>query len=731
MIAGRCAFILLLGVLLSGCALKKSIQQRVAISEQCRVVTSALPISWDTSAPLASIYLGNLGSCNITRSETSLSMCSLEQIGSRLGLLQLISPRGSDIEKAIQPELVSLRGAVSDLRDKLDALADSVKQIDATYQKDLKNIHGNYKEVTDKLTRIDENIKVIPAQLLSVRYSLEKLRQEIQKLEAATYSQARLELAAWDANLRMQLAQFERFLAGDIQLVLRAGLRNQTLTHVGRRSLELLHGALKPANVVLNKLDDKAYGAVSLGYLAFSPNIQDAVNNAADNLESIYVIRKNGKSNEKKDRRADLEPFLTEVRRAACENLVQGDQFTMLSELADTMLITRITDYLGDSTAPRQHDSGSPPISAAHTDDDMAANRHAVIPSTERSGRGSSTEEAMLPEKSALAHQAGTDTEGKREPVISPLSVYMANEWMARQQLLVKKMSADSANPSVSNDKKTRLPDIVQIDEASVRQIADAATATVIDDIARIQPALLSGQAPESSLLASHINVATSAAAVSNASVALEVNFKVSNTNTFNPTNYIAPVINVPGAVIFDRPDDLCKYIGIAAYGANCSGSGDVHYIAFTDTAFRSDSCDPSDLQPVLGAVGRTLATYRAKYGVQYYAVVQGFASLPPARMAKCRVPQASSKIACEYANQRRNTVRVQGCDSSRAERNRMLSAARATAAAAVLERTAQGAVTVTEVVARGTDTVPVAPNERPASLDQTVLIQLISHSGR
>lgn len=703
MFSPRFALAILLCGLPSGCTtLKDSIQQRISVSEQCRIATAAVPDRWGVAAPLASIHLGNLGTCSVSGYETLLPMCSLEQIGGKYGLLPAAKDPGATqqaVEALLNPELDKFRSALDKLRDELKTLSLLLTGLDKQYRQALSGLKNKqYDARTAARAKLQQDMQAITLQLASVRYAQELLRERMEKLSVKLKGQASIELAAWDANLRIHLAQFEQLLAGDLEIIFRSGVRDQVMTHVARRSLDMLHSALKPADVVLNKLDEKAYGAVSIGYLAFGPNIQRSVNSAFGDLKEAY-----GKRFDKTLTEEELLPFLREVRRAACDNLVQGDRFTMLTELVDTMLIMQIN----------KHD----PILAKKTDEAKSlegARTVSFVMITDPATAGS-VASASLPDSSA-----------DNDRVTGPLNVYKANEWAARQQLLVQKIAAKMENAPAAAEGKRPFPDIAAVDEAAVTELAEAATAIVVDDAARVQPSMLHGGSANA-MLQNQITVSTASVAVSHASVNLKLNLSVSNINTFNPSNHNAPVFNLPpqpAPVPADKPLSLCDALTIAAHGAECSDEPGGPVITFKARTFHSDSCNPADLEPTLSAVGRTLAAYRARYGAQMDAVVHGFASLRPAKLAKCPVAQKAPARNCLYSNRLHATFDIEYCPEAK-DHNVTLSAARASRAAAVLERTAQGAVTVTSVVAHGAETAQ--PGMRPAAAEQTVIIQLVA----
>ena len=821
----------------AGCnSISRSIDQRVTVSEECRDTLATPPLHAGEHYRIASMFVGDVGRCDIVYDETLLPMCTLAQIRTRQGISppldsSLLSSRFVDLEQAMdavrtllpgpakldmntnsgdavgslygsfyglsnaihkQPErttiakfLVALRDAednvsktplapvppdlqpklqmlrlaidnfaqalepmlgepelrpsldkfdrtVSDLRTKMENLAANVHTLDDHYKNVLattRDVDGrkasDYAARTAAMREANNEAYKLKRFVADVREAHRRTGLAAQDLSVKLSQQASVELAAWNNNLRIQLAQLEQLLSGDFNLVFNAGVRDEVLTHVARRSLELLHGALKPADAVINRLDDKAYGAVSVGYLALGPDIQDAVNGAYKKLEETYADRQIlGKDPTK--RSLPTKTFLWELKRAACDNLTQGTQFSMLSELVDTMLIVKI--------GPNDP-SVTPPLLPPKQD--IEPNNAAVLPSSPRVTQSPLMKTAFVMRRAvALDDDTSQSRQDKPPENATPLSVYAVNQWMARQQLLTQKISAALANPSGNaNPKPVQLMDIETVDEGLVKQIADAATAKAIDDAARLDPSMLDASpisvAPQ---IQNSVNVVNAANAVSYASAVLNMNLTVSNVNTFSPTNYnnIAPVITIPMPATRDlAAGSPCASIDFGAVGIRCTDDGGNVVLGFSGQHFRSDSCMPDDLEPALTAMGNMLKAYRARSGVEYQATIQGYASLPPARLARCDRPSDLAAAPCVYVNGSHEQVPVVGCPAKGTDRNGVLSAQRARVAASALERAAEGAVVVGALQALGSETAGKREAGAPASIDQTVVIRLAPHGKR
>ena len=835
MSCGRFWVGLVAAAMTAGCAsIGKSIQDRVTVSEECRDTLASVPAGFGEHTNIASIFIGNVGRCDVTHDESLLAMCSLAQIRTKLGiappldantvaagsagvlreanaLLRNLDTRQrpaphaqldqatAALREAVaalsaaeaHPDRPSLRAridafngairnvdaalpatpdeldtrsllgslgtslaalevalipvigaadvqasadafdaAVSDLRKAMERLVGQVRALDDRYrdvlaalERDTQALRTRSNAVprTEALQRIGATDADLRAALSDVRREHEALRRAAERLSASLPQQAGIELAAWDANLRIQLGQLEQILSGDINLVFNAGVKDEVLTHVARRSLELLHGALKPADAVINRLDDKAHGAVSVGYLALWPNLQSGVNTAFENVKAVYQKRQ-GADGTSAGRSAATDAFLWELKRAACDNLTQGTRFSMLSELVDTMLIMRVGPTPPPAAPPRREET---PVDASWPP--LRKTRFLLPDAAARSV-------ALRVQPTAQADAAAGAPANSPAAAITPLSVYAVNEWMARQQLLTQKIAETMASPATARDGKPNpFQNIESVDEGLVKQIADAATAQAIDDAARIDPSMLrAAPGAVGSRIANSVNVVTAATAVSQASAVLKVNLSVSNVNTFSPNNYNynAPTIIVPPAPANGAAASPCAAIDFGAVGATCIDSGGSAVLEFSTRHFDSDSCIPENLEPTLSAIGALLKGYRTRAGASYWATVQGYASLPAARMARCERKAAERANDCKYVNALRTPLGIDDCEGRPSDRNVALSAARARLAAATLERTAEGAVVVERVQARGTATAGSRGAGAPAALDQTVVIRLTPRAG-
>jgi hypothetical protein len=753
------ALLLILTSLLAGCSnLKKSVEQRVAISEQCKLATSLTPIGFQRPGPLASIQLGNIGYCNLSK-ENLLPMCSLDQIVTKYEIvsnekLQGRSEGSKDEARTVtQTKLQDFEIAVGELRQALRAFAAEINRLkldDRFVEVAATVVPGAYDQRTAMLEKWMDQAVAFKDHIRDVRMAQKKLRERMQALGPALDEQAKAELAAWDANLRFQLSRLEQVLAGDYTVVIQEGIKDQVLTHVARRTLDLLHGSLKASDVVLRQLDKEAYGAVSIGYLAFGPHIQDAVDKAFKNIVASYrqrqldkamdaqakdaatlgtqapsqaTIGKVGQTSSSTDIEALTKPLLRELRRAACDNLLQGTEFSMLTELVDTMIIRHVEPLDQVFVAPVREASTGISVGAPGA----SILRQAQIQASAMAAASAPAEFVQFSVDDgnilvAAAQPGVTPPTAQPPAAVTPAGVHMTHAWVARQQMLVQAIQAKLGGAG----KRDGFPGIETVDESAVQRLADAATAKAIDDAARLDPAMLgAGPTGVSTQLRNNVNVVTAATAVSQAAAVMKVNLSVSNVNTFNPTNYnnITPVINLTVPPAASIAPSLCAAGDFGRSGALCSNDENGLVISLAKSSFRTDSCATSDLEPALSAIGRRIADYRARYGIEHVATIEGYASLPKARLAGCREVARAPEKFCKFTNHLRHTFTVEACETATSDRNLVLSAARAHRAARVLEVAGQGAVTVGSLVAKGTETAQLRGG--PPAADQTIVIRL------
>ncbi|HEX5341701.1 MAG TPA: hypothetical protein VFX55_04335, partial [Duganella sp.] len=317
--------------------------------------------------------------------------------------------------------------------------------------------------------------------------------------------------------------------------------------------------------------------------------------------------------------------------------------------------------------------------------------------------------------------------------------------WAARQMLLVEKMDArvKASNQQPAKDDKGKplppeiiFPTLEQVDEAAVTRIADAASATVIDDAARSAPELLTSQygaATSTNLsvaIANNISVSAAAYAVSQASATINANFNISNNNTFTPTNTVAPIINVAPypstgqGPMQQAPESFCASSYFSNKEAACMRDGGSYVVTFsTSRYFESEACSSKSIEAELIDLAKAASEFANKNGTRFSAAITGYASPLAATPKNCGYQLAPR---CTYVNQIRSAIKIEGCRPApgKDDGNRMLSAARADFAARTLEQAARGTILVKALSAQGADSAYGAAHEN-LDLDRTVMVRL------
>lgn len=693
----------ILSASLGGCtSLGETIQQRVSIAETCRQVMEApLPEGATPNAYLASIRMGDIESCSSDNSEGILALCAYEQIEKKY--------RGSQLPADAKDNAVLLKAVFEDQFKKLKSELRKLAAVKQQYSyAELMQLPppARLAAMQDAVQQTAQIKASIAKRLDSLRKSLAALRADMAKASSRLSEQEAIELAAWDSNVRAQLEQLEQVLAGNASLIRSETIKDQVVRHVAKRSLDLVHGALKPAQTVIDKLDDKAYGLISVSYLFFQPSLQDAVNDAYDNVRTVYRTRladNRGVKRSAEENKQYVDTFLGEMQRAACENLIEGSKFSMTTELVDTMLINKAKTGKAFGARPPAPDN---------------LRQQGNFPATIYAPAS-----FIMDERASLPAQAAA-------PLHSPLSVYVGTEWAARQQLLIQSISAQ--RKAAGADAAKQFPGIATVDEADLRRLADAATARLIDDASRANPALLDMHITPpylSASLTSNVNIVVAASAVSQANAVLMASLSNSNVNTFNPTN--APVFNLPahpastGSGPTPQPPSLCAEGDFGRADASCMFHGGDYIIVFDrGVGYAGDACESDDALRRLSGVADIVRNYGDRHGVRFETSVAGYASIKPAALTACTAAQQPPKVACTYRNRAREEIAVTGCANPNGDKNLLLSAARAKHAAVTLEQASGGSLLVRGIAAGGAQARDDIYPAYLAAAEQTVVLR-------
>lgn len=712
---------LMVPLCVGGCGnLSNSIQTRVEVAEKCRqALQTPTPESSAIHPDLLTLKLGDVGRCSVQlgQGEQLLSMCSFESIYAKYGwpktkftAVQAARDKVRDSLTAVRAKLKIFSGQIENANNEMK-LAEMELRKSAAPDGARLTPEQRFMALSSLARTMHENVDLVKTELAALREAIIEFRSALTAAYQEMGEQGAIELTAWGSNLEAQVSQIEQLLMGDYRIVLADTLRDRVIHHVAKRSLELLHNSLKPAQAVINRLDDKYYGAASISFLAFEPQLQDAVNRSFAQVRTVYEkrIATAGLSS---NPAVNLPAYLTELRRAACENLSNDGDLPMLSELVDTMLILNI-EKDGQFQPARSEPAKAEP---------------GLLEGLAKRFRSAST---VAPQSQATAESldgywVNASQSGSETRQTTPLNVYTANQWASRQQLLVDALTAQ--RQALRDEARKAAPVPISVDERKVRQLADIATAKSVDDAVRESPALLAampGDAVLTSSLVNNVNVSSAANAVAQASATLNAQLSMQNVNTFSPTNTIAPVFNVNTAPA-PQPDSasLCSESGMAQPGVTCLKDGATYVISFAPPAsYGDDSCTDKAMEDTFTGIGKTVAGYGSRNGVGFLAQVSGYASQPVARLKNCAA-KPSAAAFCSYRNRAWQQVPVAGCREGERDLNRLLSAGRAQHAASTLERAAGSAALVKELVASGAGRPSLFPQYEDAR-ERTVVLRL------
>lgn len=529
--------------------------------------------------------------------------------------------------------------------------------------------------------------------------TLTKLRHELALVANALTADAAAELAAWDANVRAQLAGFERALAGDARTLVTDASRNELLRYAARRSLDMLHRALRPADAALNKADEKVYGAVSLSYVSFGGSIQESVGTLYEDTVEKFTARLRETS---PDAEALTNDFRKALQRAACENISSGTEYTILTELVDTMFAMKATK----SIRADRSESSAATVTGAPL-------RYAAL--------------ATVPFQFASLNYArggggggGTAPDDPFTPISrasTPVQVYVTHEWAARRHILLEQIRA--GGKPVDHEGKRAFPEPVTADETLVTRLAESAAALAIDDQLRASPQML-----VTGTGLGGISLSGAIQSVNQVNAVLSNIVNVSNVNTFAPNNNVAPVVNVyqKGQ---ESVANLCADGRLPAHLASCSSHG-TGYTLRLKAYYDTGSCETGNVQRALSELGGAVRDFALATRQTFHAHISGYTSLRRAGRAPCNAAPDRHGTRCVYFNLAREPVDIGQCTpSAKPDANTLLSARRAGHAARALEAVADGSVLVTSLAAKGAEGARLRDGDDDVDEDRTVVIRL------
>lgn len=687
-------------LLANGCA--NTITQRVSLSETCQTAldqTAAVP-TWEVTETILKARLGETTTCSRDGSKLLMD-CAYEDMNRRLALSKRI--------KGLNDPYTEFQKTVAELRGVLN---EELKSSRAT-MKETSSICNNPKTRRQCAFVIAGNTATLQTKLdlkiAAVYQALIKLSEQMKREGDTLPTDIARELVIWEANVKAQLAGFERALSGDIRVLVVDTGRNELMRYSARRSLDLLHRALRPADAALSKADEKAYGAISFAHVWLGGNMQQAVNDGYDNTLERFKARIAETS---VDKAAAVESFQLALQRAACENVSGETEYTILTELVDTMFAMRVTKKLGPAKVNEDKDKDNSPSVSVQGGSGVTAGQ------TMSGGMEVANGSAEATSGTSKPHSGDADPTVEISPVV--LQTYVLHEWAARQMLLERQLA--STPERVNENDKRILPAVTPVDEGLVSQLAESAAAVSIDDQLRADPGLLAS-GPARGVSGASLTAALQS--VQQVTTVLSTTVNVKNENTFAPSNNVAPVVNVyphdpkPNA-------NLCAEGGLHPGIATCMRDGN-GYLLRLKTFYDSGTCDNAAVQESMAGLGASVRRHAVTTGQTYYAHVSGYASQRPTDRLQCGIAQKRAEDRCAYWNLAREKVQIGNCSATARVRdvNGLLSAGRATHAAQALEEAADGGLLIKSLAAHGTDGARVHAGNDDVDADRSVVIRL------
>jgi hypothetical protein len=701
-----------LTIVLAGCGtLSDTIQQRIVIAEQCRqVLDGTYRSQWEIPDKLLARRLGSINSCSPLGSSFDktdsefVALCAFDEIDRTHRLCKPEEGRSqvSDARWKLKWALDNLRKSVSEADTLIWDAVDHCKRMRKTAHCIVAE-----EQLPVRLTAFRDHIL---EDLAAVRKQLTELRLAIGAIAPSVSQAAIHDIAAWEANFKAQLAKFEQAAAGDVQVLVKDSVRNHALRYSARRSLDLLHKALRPIDGALNRADDKAYGAISAGNFFFGNSIQTAVSESFSAMKESYRTRLGNKE-------CLIVDFLVEMGRAACEDIEKKTEFSMLTELVDTMFISNINGAIKKSPRP----STDMPKS-----DDKVADSSGAAPTDKNPVALDALIGASSPPTNADAMDEDVNTSPPTTANTIPADIYMVHEWAARQLLL--KRLIQERNKAVGGSMNGEMFVAEAVDEAAVERLAESAAAEVIDDALRASPTpgvIAAASTPQSS-----ISLSAAMQSVVQVSAVLAPTIFVSSVNNVSPS--FAPVINVSERKP-RREINLCSEANLPESAA-CAVDGKSFVIVLHEY-YQTGECESEPIHNLVAAVASRIQRFAVTNGLQFDARVDGYASKRPIKGTKCRNVGGRSKekytsggLECRYRNFLRETIGIRGCyPGSREwrEGNILLSARRATRVAQLLEQNGGGAIVVQDVIANGSESANAVPGNNDLQSDRAAIIRL------
>jgi chaperonin cofactor prefoldin len=486
--------------------------------------------------------------------------------------------------------------------------------------------------------------------------------------------------------------------------------QNHAMTFLAERSYRQLKKTIASADKRIERLDEKAYGALTVGNWLFTPKLQQAI---ADSLPP--QLANADKRDESKQASA---VFRHELARAACNNASNSSETGMLQALLDGAFIA--------SWHASFNQSNTHPNSAKH-----ALGRNGIFTQKE-------TQPPELPTAPPITMApfaaCNTNTDVHK--------VYSAYEWQTRRLLIESRLNEAGRNtPQTPGNSKpeAEAPTPALPREDEVRKLAkDAASRD-------ISPAYLR-QLAQNGLKSGSFRIPMDYGQIGQASIrqniqsawaeqSMVINSQISNDNR----NANTIIVNPPPASPTPATPDLCP--AIRSLGLMCTPLGGSWRITpQLDERFATFEASDNKLETRLIKAGTIAATFAAQNNQTLHAQIDGYASNKSAdplctnRGGKLN----ANAYTLHYSNNGRIS-RIEylhgtpsatpiafsiDCSNKASQQgNLLLSAARAMWAAHLLERTAQGAIVIDSIRPHGNQLANGSIVDHAA--DRTVAITL------
>lgn len=284
-------------IALSGCGnmLTNQIKSDLTVAKACQEIQAnqAGYVATSKEAFIANIktrLLGEVMNCDISPlapGETTLQSVLLCGIQDSMVL---------NAPSQIKSKKIEVEKKIKNIRSGLELIQKSFKLIEGDWEQTEGNCDRVDKCVKSYVAFINKDnrpaqIQEIAARFEEVRKGFDALRDTIETAEKDILSAGQsdeIQLLA-DAkrvllNAKIFISNAGRSLTGDIAMATRDAILDNVYYELSHRSLNSIDASLSRAEKLLDKADDKVYGAISLGLFFGKSKIQDGLDNVTAEL---------------------------------------------------------------------------------------------------------------------------------------------------------------------------------------------------------------------------------------------------------------------------------------------------------------------------------------------------------------------------------------------------------------------------------------------------------------